>query len=137
MNTPPALVLIDGQCPLCVMSALRLRAWDTHGRLRVVNLHSPEGQTLSADRWTAADLRDEMRVRLPDGSWRTGWYAWAALLAAFWWGWPLAFVMRGPLLAAFGPALYRLVAARRLAVSRLLHLPPPCDAQGVCQLETR
>lgn len=131
------IVLIDGQCPLCVQSALRMRRWDKQGHLHIVNLHSAEGQALAAGRWSASDLRDEMRVQMPDGSWRTGWYGWAALAGAFGWGRLLAWAMRGPLLASLGPALYRWVAARRLVISRILRLPPPCDPKGVCRLENR
>lgn len=127
-------VYIDGQCPMCVAGAERFRKFDKTNSLRFVNAHEPQWAAQAAARFTTSDLNREMRAQMPDGTWRTGWFAWAAILENLpVWRW-LGRLMRFPLLYGVGPALYRWVAAHRQPISKALRLPPPCDENGVCRL---
>ena len=126
------LVFIDGQCPMCVAGAQKLQQFDRNDAIRVVDLHDPKWADHASERFTSADLFDLMRVQLPDGTWRSGYFAWGAVfeqipaLRAF------GLLMRFPLLYGLGPAIYRWIADRRKIVSRLLGLPAPCDGSGTC-----
>jgi predicted DCC family thiol-disulfide oxidoreductase YuxK len=127
-------VYIDGNCPMCVAGALRFQRWDPAQALRFVNIHESPWSAQLAQRFAPKDAAGAMRAHLPDGTWRTGWFAWAAILATLpaWRG--LGRVMQWPIFYGIGPDLYRLVAAYRQELSRALHLPPPCDENGVCRL---
>jgi len=127
-------VYFDGQCPMCRAGAERFKHFDAGDRLRFVNLHDPHWAAQAAPRFSADDLEREMYVRMPDGTWRAGYFAWAAILESLpAWG-RLGRLMRLPLFYGVGPAFYRWVAAHRRQLSRALGLPPPCDADGVCRL---
>lgn len=128
-------VYYDGQCPMCLAGAARFKRFDVGHKLRFVDLHDPNWAARAASRFTADDLNREMRVQLPDGTWRAGYFAWAVILETLpAWRW-LGRVMRFPLFYGVGPAIYRRVASHRLQISRALRLPPPCDANGVCRLK--
>ena len=128
-------VYIDGQCPMCVASALRFRRRDSANAVRFVNSHDPQWTERARTRFPAGELHDAMRVEMPDGTWRSGWFAWAAILTALPALRGVGRLMRLPVFYAVGPAFYKGVAARRQTISRLLRLPPPCDADGVCRLQ--
>lgn len=128
-------VYIDGKCPMCVAGALRFQKLDAAQRAHFVNLHDPQWAALAEARFPPSDLVGAMRVQLEDGSWRVGWFAWAAILQAAPLTTWLGRFMLWPVFYGVGPALYRLVAARRIAISRLLRLPPPCDENGVCRIQ--
>ncbi len=133
----PLTVYIDGECPMCVAGAMRFQNWDAARAVRFVNARDPARREEVRARFSDADALAEMRVLMPDGTWRTGYFAWAAILAAIRVTRPLGQLMRLPVFYAVGPAVYRWVAARRLTISKLLRLPPPCDADGVCRLPMR
>jgi predicted DCC family thiol-disulfide oxidoreductase YuxK len=119
---------------MCLAGAARFQRFDSGHRLRFVDLHDPHWAAQAASRFSADDLNSEMRVQMPDGTWRTGYFAWAAILENLpVWRW-LGRLMRFPLFYGVGPAFYRWVAARRLTISRTLGLPPPCDGNGVCRM---
>ena len=128
------LVYIDGECPMCVAGANRLRGFDTRRRVRFVNAHDPQWAERTAERFTPAQIRGAMLAEMPDGTWRSGYFAWAVIFAqmpALRW---LGLAMQFPLLYGIGPAIYKVVADHRLEISRALRLPPPCDENGVCRL---
>lgn len=127
-------VYIDGECPLCVAGALRFRRFDTQGALKFVDIHDPAWARRAAERFTFAEMAGAMRAQMPDGTWRTGWFAWAAILEVLpVWRW-VGRVMRWPVFYGIGPSMYRWVAGHRQEVSKLLRLPPPCDENGVCRI---
>ncbi len=128
-------VYVDGQCPMCVAGANRFQRFDARNRVRFVNLHDSFWALQTGQRFSGRDLRQEMRAQMPDGTWQTGYFAWAAILRALPLWRPLGMLMGLPLFYAVGPAVYRWVAAHRLQISRLLRLPPPCDENGVCRLD--
>lgn len=130
-------VYIDGACPMCVAGAIRFQKWDAARAIHFVNARDPARREEVRARFSDADALAEMRVQMPDGTWRTGYFAWAAILAALPRTRPLGLLMRLPVFYGLGPAVYRWVAARRLPISKLLRLPPPCDADGVCRLPAR
>ena len=127
-------VYIDGQCPLCVAGAVRFARFDRAGAVWFVDLHDPAWAARAAARFSPGELYGSMRVQMPDGTWRTGWFAWAAILGVLpGWRW-LGRLMRLPPLYGLGPTLYAWVARHRQSLSRALRLPPPCDESGVCRL---
>ncbi|MBV9852412.1 MAG: DUF393 domain-containing protein [Armatimonadetes bacterium] len=133
----PITVYLDGECPLCVAGAVRFAKYDTANSVRFVNLHEPQWAARAAARFSPDDMHEAMRARMPDGTWRTGWFAWAAILSAIpAWHW-LGRMMRLPVFYGVGPAFYRWVAGHRQEISRALRLPPPCDENGVCRIASR
>lgn len=128
------VVYIDGECPMCVAGANRLRRFDTRRRIRFVNAHEPQWAERAADRFGARAVDGEMRAEMPDGTWRSGYFAWAVILSEMPKLRPFGLMMRFPLLYGVGPAVYKWVANHRLEISRALRLPPPCDENGVCRL---
>ncbi|BDI32154.1 hypothetical protein CCAX7_42050 [Capsulimonas corticalis] len=128
------IVYIDGECPMCVAGANRLQRFDTRHRVRFVNAHDPRWAERVGERFTPSQIRGQMQAEMPDGTWRTGYFAWAAIFSEMrglrW----LGLVMRFPLLYGVGPAIYQWIANHRLEISRVLRLPPPCDENGVCRL---
>ena len=128
------VVYIDGECPMCVAGANRLQRFDRRRRVRFVNAHDPQWAGRVGERFTQSEVRGEMRAEMPDGTWRTGYFAWAAILSELSTLRPLGLLMRFPLLYGVGPTVYKWVAAHRLEISKALRLPPPCDENGVCRL---
>jgi predicted DCC family thiol-disulfide oxidoreductase YuxK len=128
------LVFADGKCPMCVALAGRLKAFDTHGVIRFVDANDPEWAAVAAERFTRDEMLGQMCTRLPNGTWRTGYFSWAAILLHMpAWRW-LGLIMMCPVFYGIGPAAYAWVAARRQYISKALRLPPPCDENGVCKL---
>lgn len=128
------IAYVDGQCPVCVAGVDWVRRFDRSGAVLFVDLHEPDWAARAAGRFSTEDLKTEMRVHMPDGTWRTGYFAWAAILDQL----PalriVGQLMTLPILYGIGPATYRWIADHRQLVSRILHLPPPCDENGVCRL---
>jgi len=128
------LVYIDGQCPMCLAGAKRLEQFDKNGSLQIVDLHGTRWAEHAADRFSPEDLFDLMRVQLPDGTWRSGYFAWAAVFEELPSLHALGLLMRFPLLYGLGPSIYRWVADHRIVISRVLGLPDPCDENGACRI---
>jgi len=128
------VVYWDGQCPFCSAIKQRFSALDTTHRLNFVDMNDPAVAETAAPRFTPAELTEEMRVKMPDGTWRTGFFAWAAVLRTLpllrW----LGILMQSWLLADIGPKAYRWTADHRYAISRLLRLPAPCAPDGSCRI---
>ena len=124
----------DGQCPFCSAMKERLAAFDTRRTLLFVDLNDPEIAATAAARFTRSELVDEMRVRMPDGTWRTGYFAWAAALRALpalaWFG----TLMQLWVFADIGPKVYRWVANHRYLISQALRLPSPCNPNDACRI---
>lgn len=43
------VIFYDGHCPLCSLEMLKLKQWDTHNRIELVNLHQKNFNTLYPD----------------------------------------------------------------------------------------
>jgi predicted DCC family thiol-disulfide oxidoreductase YuxK len=124
----------DGQCPFCAALAERLRQYDTEQALRLVDYHDASVAATALPRFSVADLDREMHASLSDGTWRIGYFAWAAVLIRLPRWRLLGHIMEAAIFADIGPKLYRWVAARRLTLSRLLGLPAPCTHASACRL---
>jgi len=132
---PQLIVYIDGECPMCRAGADRIKGMDGRNAVRFVDLHDPQWTTRASDRFTHDDLMQEMRVQMPDGSWRVGYFGWAVIferLPSLAW---LGKIMLLPVFYGIGPAVYRWIADHRLQVSKVLGMPPPCDVDGVCRIK--
>lgn len=125
---------IDGQCPVCVAGVKKVEKFNSANALKFVDYHDPNWANEAAERFCPEDLEAEMRVHMPDGTWRTGYFGWAAILEQL----PAlrlaGRLMRFPLLYGIGPAAYRWIADHRQIISRILRPPPPCDENGICHL---
>ncbi|HZH29967.1 MAG TPA: DUF393 domain-containing protein [Pyrinomonadaceae bacterium] len=127
-------VYTDGQCPLCLWMRARVEPFDRERRLEWLDLNSPEALRRAAP-YTHAQLTEEMYARRKaDGAWAKGFFAWIEvlrLLPRLRW---LAWAFSRPPFTTLGPVFYRQLAKRRY---QLFGIPPPCDADGVCQLHAK
>jgi predicted DCC family thiol-disulfide oxidoreductase YuxK len=119
---------------MCLAGAQRLERFDKNGSLQIVDLHDSRWAEHAADRFSPEDLFDLMRVQLPDGTWRSGYFAWAAVFEELPSLHALGLLMRFPLLYGLGPSIYRWIADHRIVISRVLGLPDPCDTNGTCRI---
>lgn len=125
-------IYYDAACPFCVESMRRVKKLDRGARLNFIDLGAPEARAAAAPRFDASDLAAEIHIRLPDGAWRIGYEAWAAILAALPRMRLIAAIMMLPPIAEIGRRVYRWFAPRRYLISRLLRMPAPCMAGTVC-----
>jgi len=127
-------VYTDGQCPLCRWTRARVEPLDTGRRLEWFDYHDPAALARAAPH-TPQELAAEMHVRRKrDGVWRKGYWAWLEVLRVLpRWRWLAPVLALWPF-TALGPAFYRFIASRRYT---LFGIPPPCDADGVCQLHQK
>lgn len=131
----PITVYIDGECPMCVDGALRMRGLDRRNSVIFKNARDPGAAEEIPPRLGGETALRSMAARMPDGSWRIGYFAWAAILSRIPITRALGFAMSLPFFYNVGPALYRWVADHRFIISRLLRLPPPCDESGACRID--
>jgi predicted DCC family thiol-disulfide oxidoreductase YuxK len=126
-------VYTDGQCPLCQWSRQRVEPLDAAGRLEWLDYHDPAALGRAAPH-TRAQLADEMHVRLPDGTWRRGYWAWVEVVRVLpRWRW-LARPLSAWPFTALGPFFYKQLAKRRY---QIFGIPPPCDDSGVCSIHAK
>ncbi len=126
----PALVLYDGECPLCLKSVELLKRFDWLKRLDYVNVREADKVPARQPPLEPKRLLEEMHLITPDGrrvyhgyeAFR--WMAWR--LPLFCWLAPLMYI---PGLPALGQRIYLWVAKNRY---RLV----PCH-NGVCTLPPR
>ncbi len=107
------VVLFDGRCGLCTKSILLLSMFDWLHRLHFANYHDPQNRKDFASDLSLDTLQKEMHVRLRDGSYRKGFFAFRAMtwhLPALWLLAPFLYV---PGVAAIGSAVYSWVARHR------------------------
>lgn len=125
-----AVVLYDGECPLCCKSVGQLRRLDWLGRLRYVNARDRDNLPASEAPLNADRLLQEMHVVTPDGR-----HAYRGFAAFRWMAWRL------PLLWFIAPLLYLpgipwLGQRLYLWVARNRFRLVPCHG-GVCTLPPR
>jgi predicted DCC family thiol-disulfide oxidoreductase YuxK len=131
----PITVYIDGECPLCVAGALRLRKLDRRNSIAFRNARDPEEAAHLPPRLSGETALRSMAAQMPDGTWRVGYFAWAAILSRIAITRPLGLAMSLPFFYGIGPAAYRWVADHRFILSRIFRLPPPCDENGTCRID--
>lgn len=68
-------VFYDGRCGFCTASMQRLRSLDRRRILDFRDLNEDDVAADAAPRFSRADLAREMHIRLPDDTWRTGYFA--------------------------------------------------------------
>lgn len=126
----PALVLYDGECPLCLKSVDLLKRFDWLGKLAYVNVREAQKVPPRQPPLEPKRLLEEMHLITPDGKHvyhgyeAFRWMAWR--LPLFCWLAPLLYV---PGIPALGQRIYLWVARNRY---RLV----PCH-NGVCSLPPR
>jgi predicted DCC family thiol-disulfide oxidoreductase YuxK len=129
-KSPPALVLYDGECPLCLKSVSLLKRFDWFKQLDYVNVREADKVPVRQPPLEPKRLLEEMHLITPDGKhvyhgyecFR--WMAWR--LPLFCWLAPLMYI---PGLPALGQRIYLWVARNRY---RLV----PCQ-NGICSLPPR
>jgi predicted DCC family thiol-disulfide oxidoreductase YuxK len=107
----PIEVFYDGECRLCAASRSWAESRDSECRLAFKDLNDPAATAslpVPAER-----LREEMWVRLPEGTLESGFAAWLAVLRALPRWRLVARVLGVPPLRWLGPPVYRLVARHR------------------------
>lgn len=127
-------VYYDGRCPFCVASRDRLIRVDTANRLNFIDFNQAGALDGVPDRFDSAALATQMHVRMPNGTWRVGYYACAAIVGVLPGLGVVGRLMLLPPVAEIGRRLYQIFAARRYAVSKILGLPAPCDSETACQI---
>ena len=113
-------VLYDAECDFCRHTAHVLRTIDSGRRLRFVPLQTYAGPVAGMP--PRADLLERLHVVDAGGTWSSGGSAMTRIAAEIPALAPLSFVGRLPIVSAFVDTAYRLVAARRPAISRWMRL---------------
>ncbi len=109
----PVVVLFDGRCGFCKRSILTLSMMDWLRRLQFSSYHDPDNKKRYAPDLSHETLNKEMHVRLRDGSYKKGFFAFRALtwhLPALW---PLAPLLYIPGVSVIGSAAYTYIADHR------------------------
>jgi len=109
----PVVVLFDGRCGFCKRSILTLSMMDWLKRLQFSSYHDPDNKKHYAPNLSLETLNKEMHVRLRDGSYRKGFFAFRAMtwhLPALWLIAPLLYI---PGVAVIGSKAYTFIADHR------------------------
>ena len=129
MAKPPeaqVVVLYDEDCGFCRWSLDKVLAWDRRRRLRPLPIQSEEGERFLAG--VPHDLRlESWHLVEPSGEVRSGGDAAAALASLLPAGRPLAFLFRA--FPGVTDRAYRLVAANRDRIARLLRIDATCEVR--------
>lgn len=116
-------IFYDGGCGFCVRGVGR---WgELFARRGFIWLPLQTAGTAARLRVSEADLLAEMHLLLPDNRIRRGVDAWAAMLRAVWWLWPVGVLLAVPGLRQIGAAIYRLIARNRYGFAGKCLLPNP------------
>ncbi len=107
------VILFDGRCGLCQRSMRILAALDWFRQLSFQNLHDPAVRSLHAPAISFEDLNAEMHIRLPDSSYRKGFFAFRRLCFALPLLWVLAPLLYIPGVSWIGQKVYGFVARHR------------------------
>ncbi len=118
-------IYFDGECPLCAAGVTRWGGlWARRG-FRWLPLQTPGVAARLG--LTEKALHEEMRLLLPDGQVKGGAEAWAILLRAVWWLWPLGALLGVPGLRRLGRFSYRWIADHRHCWSGGCASSPPAQ----------
>ena len=119
-------VFYDGDCPLCLREIKMLRWMDRKRSIRFTDIADPAFRPSDYGK-TMQELMDEIRGRLPDGSWVIGVEVFRRLYAAVGLG-PLVALTRLPGVSHGLDVGYRVFAKNRL------RLTGRCDV-GACEVK--
>ncbi len=110
----PVEIFYDGQCPLCLRSMTVLQAFDWFQRLTFSDLET-QWPRLSVQHPEIAleACRQDMHVRLSNGSMQKGFFAYRAILKRLPALWPLLAILYLPFASMIGPRVYGRIASRR------------------------
>jgi predicted DCC family thiol-disulfide oxidoreductase YuxK len=114
-SRPPAVLLMDGACPLCRRTAAVLKAADALGRLDVQDARDPDVLRRFPNIDPARAL-DEMHLVEADGRTHAGYAAYRRMSRMLPAAWPLAIGFHTPGVAPLGRRVYARVARSRLPV---------------------
>lgn len=118
-------VFYDGECPLCLREIKLLRWMDRTKNIRFTDISGPAFRPTDYGK-TRQEFMDEIRARLPDGSWILGVEVFRRLYAAVGLG-PLVALTRLPGVSHGLDLGYRVFAKNRL------RLTGRCNA-GACEV---
>lgn len=114
-------VFYDADCAICSLGATRWSGVFERRGFHWLPLQTPEASARTGA--SAAELRDEMKLRLTDGRVVGGAAAWAVLLRSIWWLWPLGVLMGLPGLKVLSGAAYRWIARNRYCFDGACKIP--------------
>jgi predicted DCC family thiol-disulfide oxidoreductase YuxK len=109
----PIVVLFDGRCGFCKRSIFVLSMLDWLHRLQFSSYHDPDHKKRYASHLSSETLNAEMHVRLSDGTFRKGFFAFRAMawhLPALWIFAPFLYI---PGVSVLGSVAYSWVAEHR------------------------
>lgn len=109
----PIVILYDGRCGLCQQSIFLLSILDWLHRLRFVNFYDPSAKKRYGATLTMTDLKAAMHVRLSDGSYQRGFFAFRAMMRHLPVLWILMPFLHVPGVAIAGERVYGWVARHR------------------------
>jgi len=109
----PLIVLYDGRCGFCKKSVFALSMLDWLHRIEFASYHDPDNKKRYAPTISLHALNAEMHLRLQDGSYKKGFFAFRALtwhLPALWLLAPLLYI---PGVSIIGARAYTFIADHR------------------------
>ncbi len=109
----PIIVLFDGRCGFCTKISVMVRMLDWLHRVELVNYHDPKARLDHAPGVPLDALNAAMHVKMPDGSFRVGFYGFRALTLHLPLLWPLSVLLYVPGVALIGNHVYGHVAKHR------------------------
>lgn len=115
-----SVVLFDNACPLCRAEMLRLKRFDRHARLVLLDINSP---AFNPDTWGIdyADAARALHVLTPDNEWLVAMPAIRHIYERVGLGWLMA-PTRWPLFSSLADRAYQWIAPNRQVLSRWLGL---------------
>lgn len=127
--------LYDGYCAVCRSTRALIRALDWRGRVRFVDLHTPDVPQ-QYPQFTHEALMGQIHVIDEQGRVYIGFEATRRMLREVPLGVPVWLLLQLPFMDRVGKAVYRAIATRRYSINRLLGMPLPPDPceDGVCRL---
>ncbi|HEY3331478.1 MAG TPA: DUF393 domain-containing protein [Capsulimonadaceae bacterium] len=129
-------VYYDGSCGFCLIARDRFGDLDRFHRILFRDLNDIGTQAELSVRFGRSVLESQMHAKMPNGSWRVGYFAVAEIVRQLPYGSLVARVMLFPPLAELGNAVYRWFASNRREIADLLGMPPPCN-EGACLIEDK
>ena len=108
-------VFYDAGCALCSRGAARWGGLFERRGFHWLPLQTPDAPARTGA--SEAGLRAEMKLRFADGRVVGGAVAWAVLLRAVWWLWPLGVLIDLPGVRSVSAAAYRWFARHRYCIS--------------------
>ena len=107
------VVLFDGRCGFCSRIVVILRSLDWLHRITLANYHDPDLRKRYAPGIDLKTLDHEMHVQLPDGTYKTGFFGFRALLGELPALWLLRPLLYTPGIPVIGKRVYAFVAKHR------------------------